>query len=292
MASTQNIKKNTVNDNTVSIIIPTFNRIHALMKTLDSYLSQDSLYEVIIVDDGSTDGTYKCLQEKAKFSKITLITHDRNTDLANARNSGIDIAKGKYLMLGEDDVFLSPNYISTLLRCLEESDGDLIAGRILYLRSGETLEECTNRYEKFSSPFIDYWSMSIKFSKKIEKDIVVPHLHALTLGKAEVYKKIRYDSTSIAREDTDFCVRAKKQGYRILFCPHTVCLHLPRDRKKGGQWKSGVLKRLLSNMRGNINLINNHYSYFKREGMKGNNYTFILLHLLNQIRLSYRYFLG
>jgi len=277
-------------DNTVSIIIPTFNRKHIFMKTLDSYLSQSNLYEMIVVDDGSTDGTYEYLQEKAKFSKITIVRHDRNMDAAAARNTGIDIAKGKYCMIGEDDVLLSANYISTLLRCLEESNGDLIAGRILYLRKSETLEECINRYKKFSNPFIHYWTISIRFSKKIEKDVTVPHLHALTLGKSEVYKKISYDSSYITREDTDFCIRAGKQGYKVVFCPHTVCFHLPRDRTKGGQWKAGVLKRLFFNMTGNIRLINNHFDYFKRAGLKGNRYTYILLNLINQIKLAYRYY--
>lgn len=277
-------------DSTVSIIIPTFNRKHILMKTLDSYLSQSNLYEVIVVDDGSTDGTYEYLQEKAKFSKITFVRHNRNTDLANARNTGIDIAKGKYLMLGEDDVFLSASYISTLLKCLEESNADLIAGRILYLRHRETHEECFNRYEKFKKPLIHYWSISIRFQKKVERDIPVPHLHALTLGKAEVYKKIRFAATSIAREDTDFCIRASKHGYKIFFCPHTICVHLPRDRKKSGQWKLGVLKRLRLNMKGNFDLINNHFDYFKREGLKGNRYTYILVHLINQIKLGCRYY--
>lgn len=277
-------------DSTVSIIIPTFNRKHILMKTLDSYLSQSNLYEVIVVDDGSTDGTYEYLQEKAKFSKITLLRHDRNTDASTARNTGIDIAKGKYIMIGEDDVFLSASYISTLLRCLEESNGDLIAGRILYLHHRETHEECFNRYEKFKKPLIHYWSISIRFQKKVEKDISVPHLHALTLGKAEVYKKIHYDSTYITREDTDFCIRAGKQDYKVVFCPHTICFHLPRDRTRGGQWKSGALKRLFFNMKGNIWLINNHFAYFKREGLKGDRYTYILVHLINQIKLGCRYY--
>lgn len=279
-------------DNTVSIIIPTFNRKHTLMKVLDSYLSQDNLYELVIVDDGSTDGTCEYVQERAKSAKITLVRHSSNTDLANARNSGINVAKGKHLMLGEDDVFLSQDYISRLLKCLEESGGDLVAGRILYLRDGEATEECINRYESFTGFFVDYWSMAIRFSKRIEKDVTVPHLHALTLGKAELYKKIRYDSASIAREDTDFCIRAAKQGYKLLFCPHTICFHLPRDKTKSGQWKSGIFRRLRSNMEGNLSMMNNHYTFLKRAGMRGNRYTYLSLHLINQIRLTYRYFRG
>lgn len=300
MATVQNIKKNTVNDNTVSIIIPTFNRKHILMKIIDSYLSQSNLYEVIVVDDGSTDGTYEYLQERAKFSKIIPVRHARNRGLANSRNTGIDIAKGEYLMLGEDDVILSANHISTLVKCLAESNSDLIAGRILYLRGGETLEECLKRYtehdrsliDRWSGDLINYWIMSVNYSKKIEKDTVVPSLHALTLGRAKVYKKIRYDPTSEMREDTDFCIRAGKQGYKSIFCPHTICFHLPRDKRQGGQWKVGVLKRHFHTMEGNVKLINRHYAYFKTRGMKGNPYTFILLQMVNQVRLLYKYFRG
>src|SRR3990172_4757622 len=100
-------------EKTVSIVIPTYNRLHTLKKGIHSYLGQKYLHELIFVDDGSDDGTYEYLQEKARFYPfIRIHCHEKNLGVSTSRNDGIEMATGEYILFGEDDLSLSDDYVS------------------------------------------------------------------------------------------------------------------------------------------------------------------------------------
>ncbi|MFM6210111.1 glycosyltransferase family 2 protein, partial [Planktothrix sp.] len=95
----------------VSVIIPVYNGEHYISQAIDSVLSQtDSNYEMIIVDDGSTDNTYQIIQhyiEKCQEPDLIRYIFQSNQGVAAARNQGIQIAKGEFIaLLDQDDVFL------------------------------------------------------------------------------------------------------------------------------------------------------------------------------------------
>ena len=96
----------------LSIVVPVYNVEDYLSKCLDSILNQDidkDDYEIIVVNDGSTDGSGGIAKEYAeKYSNITLINQE-NQGLSGARNSGIKIAKGKYIQFVDSDDYLEPN---------------------------------------------------------------------------------------------------------------------------------------------------------------------------------------
>ncbi len=278
-------------EDSVSIIIPSFNRKDNLAKVINSYLCQENLYELIFVDDGSTDGTYEYLQEVAKSdSRIKIERNPKNLGLPNSRNVGISIATGKYIMFGEDDVVVKEDYVHVLLRCAKETNADIVAGRLIYLKYKETFENAIERCEKNGNkPLMSYWAMAPAYWKPLEKPVEMPFFHAIAVGKAEVYKKILFDPVykgNSAREETDFYIRAGKQGYKIFLCPRTICFHLTRKRNdRGGTWKVGILKFQYFAIRNNIIMIDRHYDYLKKWGMKGNKFTFKMIHIFNRIRM-------
>src|SRR5437867_2977202 len=87
-----------------SVIIPTFNRIQLLSRTLESVCRQQfSDYEVIVVDDGSTDGTREFLEQ---FTSRLKVIHQSNIGPGPARNAAAKCAEGEYLAcLDSDDVW-------------------------------------------------------------------------------------------------------------------------------------------------------------------------------------------
>ena len=93
----------------ISVLIPSYNRVHLLPRALDSIWRQefDDL-EVLIVDDGSTDGTIACLDElKSQRPELRYVIHDVNKGEAAARNTALREAKGTYVAyLDSDDVWL------------------------------------------------------------------------------------------------------------------------------------------------------------------------------------------
>lgn len=280
-------------DNKVSLIIPTYNRRHTLVKVIDSYLCQKNLREIIFIDDGSTDETYNYLRELqsgVKYPHIRIERHSNNQGLPSARNTGINVASGDYIMMGEDDVVLEKDYVSALLNCIEETGTDIIAGRILYSQKGETFEETIDRCNRYKRGIINYWAMSVLHSVPVQEHLDVPFFHSIGLGKAEIYKRVLYNPDFIAREETDFYARAGKAGAKLILCPHTMCFHLPQDKVKGGGWSVGAFKYQLIAIRNNNMLINRHYEYMKKWGMKGNKFTFKLIHFFNRFRMIYRYY--
>ena len=95
---------------TVSVIIPTYNRAHLVARAIQSVLNQTYKdFELIIVDDGSTDNTEDIIKEfQKKDERIKYIKHDKNRGGSAARNTGIKAARGNFIaFLDSDDEYLS-----------------------------------------------------------------------------------------------------------------------------------------------------------------------------------------
>lgn len=105
-------------DNLLSVIIPCFNVENYIEACINSILSQTyKNIEIIVVNDGSTDGTLKILQDKFE-SKITLIDIP-NQGVSNARNMGIKVAKGNYIALVDGDDMVTPDTYEVCLNALK-----------------------------------------------------------------------------------------------------------------------------------------------------------------------------
>lgn len=106
----------------VSVVMPTYNRENQLPAAIDSILNQTlSDFEFIIVDDGSTDGSWLLLQEYAKKDKrIRLIKNDQNRGIAYSRNRGNEIARGKYIAIMDSDDTSIPDRLQASVDYLEE----------------------------------------------------------------------------------------------------------------------------------------------------------------------------
>lgn len=100
----------------ISIIIPVYNVRKYLAGCLDSALAQNyDNYEIILIDDGSTDDSGKiCDQYARRNKKITTVSHQKNHGLSHARNEGIKRAKGEYIMFLDSDDEITPDCLTYL----------------------------------------------------------------------------------------------------------------------------------------------------------------------------------
>lgn len=120
-------------DSLISIIIPTYNRAHLISNALDSIIDQTyTLWECIIVDDGSTDNTEQVIQVYSeKHPNIRLIKLQHNGNANIARNKGIKEARGRYIsMLDSDDIYL-PFHLQRRIEKITQWDCDGIYGSFI-----------------------------------------------------------------------------------------------------------------------------------------------------------------
>lgn len=112
----------------VSVVIPCFNHGVYLAEAIQSLLEQGvSDWEAIIVDDGSTDSTDEIVGQLTKLDKRVFSLRTDNRGLSAARNAGIGIARGKYILPLDADDCLAPSFLSDVLNSVGEHDYRVVA---------------------------------------------------------------------------------------------------------------------------------------------------------------------
>ncbi len=116
----------------ISIIVPVYNMAQYIDSCIKSILDQTySDFELILIDDGSTDESgFICDNYERKFSQINVI-HKENGGLSSARNCGIDVAKGKYLMFVDADDRIHPQTCYFFEKLAEEKHADIVMGKAI-----------------------------------------------------------------------------------------------------------------------------------------------------------------
>ena len=134
----------------ISIIIPVYNAEDYLDRCIQSILSQDfNSYEVILVDDGSTDSSSLICDRYSQTDPRFRTLHKVNGGVSSARNSGIDLAKGEYLMFVDSDDALMPDALKHVTEGLDGEDM-VLGGYVSYINSVPKKEVnplVTRRYE-------------------------------------------------------------------------------------------------------------------------------------------------
>jgi|GEM_PF-2383397 len=112
----------------ISVILPVYNNKDTICQVVDSYLGQssDAEVEIIIIDDGSNDGTDETLPRYNHAQRVRIIRHEERQGVVSARNTGIQAASGDYLLFGVGDAFVSSRYIGNALNLF--SNNHSIAG--------------------------------------------------------------------------------------------------------------------------------------------------------------------
>lgn len=110
----------------VSIIMPAYNTERYLSKCIESITCQTFRnWELIIADDGSTDGTYAIAQKYAESDSRITVIHNVNRGVSVARNYCLEIASGDYLCFIDSDDTVAPGFLEALVKCAEENSADI-----------------------------------------------------------------------------------------------------------------------------------------------------------------------
>ncbi|MBO7244002.1 MAG: glycosyltransferase family 2 protein [Alphaproteobacteria bacterium] len=205
----------------VSVVMPTYNRIHLLPRSIESILNQTyDKFEFIIVDDASTDGSNNLLESYAKLDpRIRILTNETNKGISYSRNKGTDAAKGKYVAIMDSDDFSLPTRFEKHVEYLEKHD-DVIALNALYLEMGKEKNGLNNWVppHRFEVIFhLKNYYTNIAFFRT---DFIRKH-------------KIRYDETRLSSEDYDFWSKIFLKGGKLhMLNEHLIDLRRHRTNSR------------------------------------------------------------
>ncbi len=190
----------------VSIIIPVFNGEKFLPETIDSALKQDySNFEIIIIDDGSTDQTKKIVDRYKKNHRNIKYIYQQNKGLGGARNTGIRNSDAPlFANLDADDIY-HPSFLSKTVKKLIKTNADAVAPNCQYFYKNKTIKTKTFFDQNRTSSNINLENM-LK-GNKIASTALIKKKSAIEIG---YYRRMNH------LEDYDFWLRMLLMNKKIV----------------------------------------------------------------------------
>src|ERR1700733_10956966 len=215
----------------ISAVITTYNRRDLVPQAIESALSQDSDdMEVLVVDDGSADGTAATLTSRYAADPRVQVIERENGGPPAARNTGIALARGKYVaLLDSDDVWL-PGYLASQLEVLNSTGADLVVS------NGEFDDAKLGHVLLFDHP---EWVFPDSIAAMCAGAWMLP---SFSVMRTEVARRIGFDESFRICDDTEFLFRFHKKGYHCAFNPKIAARY--RSMDAGAPQLSGDHDRL------------------------------------------------
>jgi O-antigen biosynthesis protein len=209
----------------VSIIIPVHNKIRWTLMCLNSLKeSGDSTpYEIIVVDDASTDSTNKRL---SRIDGINVLRLEKNVGFLYACNKGLEKAQGEFVVYLNNDTEVCPGWLDALMSNFEDETVGLVGSKLVYPdgrlqeAGGIVFSDASGwNYGRFDHP------MSSLYTYRREVDYVS--------GAAIAVRKSILDTTGgfderyapAYYEDTDLAFEVRRQGFKVIYEPSSVVIH-------------------------------------------------------------------
>lgn len=211
-----------------TIVLPNLNGAGWFEGCIESlYAQTEQAFELIVVDNGSTDKSLEVARSYKGRAGYTLIENTENTGFSAAVNMGIRAAQTPYVLLFNNDAFAKPDMLEKMLNAIE-TDDKIFAVQCLMLRHFEP-EKVDD-----AGDYVNLLGWACKrgnglSAARYQKPMrVFSACGGAALYRRAVFEEIGYfDETFFAYlEDVDISWRANSQGYKNLYCPSAVCTHI------------------------------------------------------------------
>ncbi len=214
----------------ISIVIPTFNSRRFIGPCLESMLDRDYQdIEIIIVDNGSTDGTIKIIEKD--YPRVILIKNKENLGACKAKNQGIEISGGKWILTLDCDIILEENFLNKLIRYAEKlNEGIGIIQPKILKNDKKTIYSCGIYLSKLMR-FYDIGQGRHNNARFDKVRIIFGSCCAAALYRRRALEEAReatgyFDERFFfLAEDVDLSWRLQKMGWKAIFYPEAVCYH-------------------------------------------------------------------
>ena len=199
----------------LSIITLTYNHLKYTKKIIESLYKYTSDFELIIVDNGSTDGTGEYLKS-LNYDNLKIIFNTENLGFSRGNNQGIEIAEGEYIGFLNNDILLYPNWFEECEKVFQKENAAFVSPRHINPYYDNTNE---NNY-------IKYFQKNFKYNSQYEKNFD-ECVFSCVLTKRSVINNIGFFDENYSPaffEDNDIKYRAILKGYGI-YVVNNICFY-------------------------------------------------------------------
>ena len=207
----------------LSIIIPIYNEVESIREIVNRVQDTKLAWEIVLVDDGSMDGTRDLLKELDGKNNVRVILKDKNEGKGSAVRTGIEAAKGDVLLIQDADLEYDPRDYPTLLKPLKESIADVVYG---------------SRFLGGPRRVVMFWHMVANYMLTFMTNILYNTILSDMETGYKVFRKEVVEGMTIHAKrfdfEPEFTAKILKRKYRIFEVPITFN---PRDYSQGKKIK-------------------------------------------------------
>ncbi len=255
-------------DPIVSVIIPVFNNFAYTKKCLESIFSvkETTTFEVIVVDDASTDGSSDSIRQLP--FPVRIVRHEQNKGFAISCNDGAKAAVGKYVLFLNNDTVVLPGWMDALKTCLlDDSSVGLVGNLQIFPDTGKVQQAgivCGENKMVYSIYNNELPHDHPAVNKPREFQLIAGS--CMMLEKDFFFSVGGFDQSYVnSCEDVDLCMKVRQAGKKVFYCPESRILHF-ESKTVSGHDKSGKNYQLFLERWGNKMFKDDHL-YLKADGV-------------------------
>lgn len=265
-------------ERTVTLLVPSYNRLHALELIWQSWLDQPAIREIVLVDDGSTQDyapfvTKLCAAALPAGVRVTYVRSETRRGAPAARNLGLRECHGDHILTTDDDIRLAPRMVEHLLALGAAARTPVIAGaRVIYPRDGEAYLDAKSRSDADTGAYFRLPELLLTPWLNPGRHLRTPTVTAVALWPRELFERgLRWHEGyggNGYREETDPQLTAQATyGAKVWYVPAAECYHLPPAQAyigASGQRRGGLLWFEYWVLRNNLLFWWRHGAYLSR----------------------------
>ena len=241
----------------ISIIVPVYNVENYLKRCLKSLIAQTyTNLEIILVNDGSTDGSGNIIREFAEKDSRFIIINKENGGLSDARNAGINIARGQFFVFVDSDDYVHPQFVELLYHTLLNTQSDIAVCQSIEV---DEKNECTFNTQKSLEKRVEVFNSVEGMKFWYTSNFRTPTVAWNKIYKRELFASERFDVGKY-HEDEFIMHRLFMKASRIAYLWAGLYYYLQRSESITGN-RTYSLKRLDV-----LDAYEERWEYFKKIG--------------------------
>jgi len=219
----------------VSIVMPVFNKLELTRVCVASLhdVVTEPTFEIIVVDNGSSDGTREWLAEQAASGRLRTVNNPENLGFAQACNLGAAAAQGRYILFLNNDMEVLPGWLEPMVGCLDQDPAVGIAGACLIFADDTIQHGGVALVDYLANPRPEIGGTHLSYKKPVDMPGARKNQEmrvvtgACLLIRPEVFHAVGgFDQTYWnGNEDVDLCLKAGELGWKVVYMGDSLIYH-------------------------------------------------------------------